>query len=222
MPQLAQAQVRIILPQQQPILRARREHPIRLRRALRNQVINQHPDVSLVPPQHHRRLPRRAPRRIDARHQPLRARLLVARRAVDLPREEQVPAHLRLQAGVKLRGVREIILHRVGRAHDFRPLAPNDRPHQVHLHLERQARREPVHVNLIRRDALRLEENLMPLLLRELHDLILNARAIPRTHPFDDARIHRRLVQVRADDRRRGVRRVGEVAGQLPADLFKD
>ena len=59
-----QAQIGIVLAQQQAIFGAAREHAIRLARAARDQVVDEHADVGLVaarPPR--RRAPARAARR---------------------------------------------------------------------------------------------------------------------------------------------------------------
>ena len=57
-----QAQIRVVDPEQQPMLRARREHAIRLEASLRDQVVDENADVRLVAPQLERRLARRARR----------------------------------------------------------------------------------------------------------------------------------------------------------------
>src|SRR5262245_43639235 len=46
-----QSQVRIVLPQQQPIFSAGGKHPIRFDSALGDQVIDQHTYISLIAPQ---------------------------------------------------------------------------------------------------------------------------------------------------------------------------
>ena len=53
-PMRRQSHVRVVDPQVQPELRPRREHPVRLIRPLRDQVIDQDPDVSLRPVQRER------------------------------------------------------------------------------------------------------------------------------------------------------------------------
>ena len=46
-----QPEIRVVDAQQQPMLGARREHPVRLETAFRDQVVDQNADVRLVPPQ---------------------------------------------------------------------------------------------------------------------------------------------------------------------------
>ena len=85
-----QPPVGVVLAQQQPILGARGEHPVRLAAdSARHQVVDHHADIGLVAPQNQRRFAANLKRRVDSRHQTLRARFLVAGRAVDLAGEEQ-------------------------------------------------------------------------------------------------------------------------------------
>ena len=84
-----EAQVGIVLAQQQPIFRAAREHPIRLARAARDEIVDEHADVGLVAPRPPRRALLHAQRGVDAGEDALRRRFLVTGRAVDLAGEEQ-------------------------------------------------------------------------------------------------------------------------------------
>ncbi len=52
---------------------------------------------------------------------------------------------------------------------------------QVELHRHGQRRRQPVHVQLVGVVPFRLEEDLVTLRLRELDDLVLDRRAVPRS-----------------------------------------
>ena len=55
----------------------------------------------------------------------------------------------------------------------------------------------------------------MALLLREAHHLVLDGGAVAGAHAFDDAGVHRRLVDGAADDRVRLFVGVGDVTGAL-------
>ena len=71
------------------MLRARREHPVRLEAALGDQVVHENADVALVAAEFERRFGRARARGIDARDNALRGRFFVAGRAVDLPGEKE-------------------------------------------------------------------------------------------------------------------------------------
>ena len=74
----------------QPILRPRGEHPVGLRHPPRHQVVDHHPDVGLAPAREPpAALAQRPRRRVQPGDQALTRGLLIARRPVDLPGEEQ-------------------------------------------------------------------------------------------------------------------------------------
>ena len=77
-----QAKVRIVLAKEQAVLAAARHHAIRLVRAFRDQIVDERPDVRFVAAEDEGLAALDFERRIDARHEPLRRCLLVARCAV--------------------------------------------------------------------------------------------------------------------------------------------
>ena len=81
--------VGVVHAQEQPVLRARREHAVGLARRARDEVVEHHARVRLAAREPHGIEPARAASGVQAREQSLRARLLVAARAVDLPGEEE-------------------------------------------------------------------------------------------------------------------------------------
>ena len=70
----------------------------------------------------------------------------------------------------------------------MRVLQAADRAHQLELHVERQAGRDAVRIDLVRRQPLGLEEDLMARLAREAMDLVLDRRAVARADALDHAR----------------------------------
>src|ERR1043165_9829400 len=109
----------------------------------------------------------------------------------------------------------KIILDGIGGSQDFGVFAADDRLDHLELHLKRQTRREPTHIDFICCDPLGLEENLLPFFPRELHNFVLNRRTIPRTDSLDHPRINWRLVQIVPDDLSGCRCRVGYVAVEL-------
>lgn len=83
-PARREPQVRIILPQRQPVLGAAREHPIRLVRPLCHEVVDEHADVGLVAAHHKGFAPLDLEAGVSARDDALRGGFLVARGAADL------------------------------------------------------------------------------------------------------------------------------------------
>ena len=70
-----QPEIGIVDAQQQPMLRAGREHPVGLQAPLRDQVVDENADVCLVAAELERLRAPRPPRRVDPGDDPLRARL---------------------------------------------------------------------------------------------------------------------------------------------------
>ena len=65
----------------------------------------------------------------------------------------------------------------------------------------------------------RFDKNLVRVLVRKAHDLVLNRGTIPRPHPFDEAGIHRRTLEPRAYNLM-GIRvGTGDMAHYLPRVL---
>ena len=75
------------------------------------------------------------------------------------------------------------------------------------LHLFRKRRRNSVWIDGVIVETFRLQKNLMAVALAELHDLVFDRRTITRTAACDLSRIHRRTMNVVADDLVRGFRR---------------
>src|SRR5439155_10150024 len=80
----------------------------------------------------------------------------------------------------QLRRLNEVVLDGVAWTQQHRILEPWQRVHEIALHVARQRHRKPVDVNLARLDTLRLQKDLMALLLGEPHNLVLERRAIAR------------------------------------------
>jgi hypothetical protein len=74
---------------------------------------------------------------------------------------------------------------------DVRVLEALDALDKRNLHIKRQARRNAVGVELDAIQPLRLDEDLMGILVREAYDLVFDRRAIPWSDPFNHACIHR-------------------------------
>ena len=79
-------------------------------------------------------------------------------------------------------------------------LEAGDGVDQVELHVERQAGRDAVGIELVRAQAFRFEEDLVRRLVGEAMDLVLDRRAVARTHSLDDARVERASIEAGTDD----------------------
>ncbi len=208
--------VGVVLAQLQPEFGAAGEHPVGLRHALGDQVVHQHAQVRLVAPKHEAvGAFAGAQRRVHAREQALRCRFFVAGRAVDLAGEEQAADRTRLERALEFARIEVVVFDRVARAQDVRVGQAGHRTHRRQLDVERQRRRDAVGIELVCRQSLGLQEDLVRVLVGEAVDLVLDARAVARPHPLDDAREHRAAIETGADDLVRARVRVRHPARHL-------
>ncbi len=197
---LRESQIRVVLAQLQPVLGARREHPIGLGHAARDEIVDEHAEIRLVAPRRPAFLAARVTRRVDAGEQPLRRGFLVSRRAVDLPGEEEAADRLGFERRLERARIEIIVFDGIAGTQDVRMLAARDRMHERELDVERQRRRDPVRIDLVRRETLGLEEDLVARALREAHDLVLDRRTVARADALDDAGEQRRAIEAAAND----------------------
>ena len=199
------------------MLRARREHPIRLQASLGRQVVDHRADVARLAAEHERSLLRGGLRRIDSRKQTLSSGLFVSGRSVDLAGEKQPRQPLGLEASMQFGRLNEIVLDRVAWPHHYCVLEPRKRVHQLLLHGRRQAHRVAVDVDLVDVEPFGLEKQLVPLAMREPHHLVLERRAVARADAADLAVEERRLANVLPHELVDTVGRVQQVAINLVA-----
>ena len=211
-----EALVGVVGPQAQPVLGARGEHAVGLRHAAGDEVVDHHAEVAVgAGDDEPARGARRRQRRVDAGRNALRARLLVARGAVDLAGQEQPRLLFRLQRRQQLARVDVVVLDGIAEALDDHPLEPRNGAQERLLHFGRQRGGNAVGIDGVVVEALGLEEDLVPGPAREPHHLVLDRGAIARADAVDLARVHRCPVQVGADDGVRGLRRGGDAAFDL-------
>src|SRR5436309_1804681 len=218
----AQTLVGIVGSQQESMLGSRREHPIGLPVLARHQVVDQHADVGLVPPQDERPATLELKRGVNAGHEALGRRLLVTGRAAYLTGKEQPRDALHLQRRLELVREHEVVFHGVAGAKHLGPFQPAQGAHEFKLDLLGHARREPVDVDLRRLPALGLDEDMVRFAVGKLHHLVLDRGAVARTGAADLARVERREVEMVADHAVGARVGAGEVAEELiELELFR-
>ena len=94
-------------------------------------------------------------------------------------------------------------------------LEPRQCVQHLDLHILRQGGGEALNIELFRVQTHRLNEQLVPRLIGEGHDLRLDGRAIARADALDHAGVDRAAVEVRADDGVRALVGIGQVAHGL-------
>ena len=96
---LGEPLVGVVLPVEQAVLGAGGHHPIGLVGALGDQVVDEHPDVPLVPAENQGLLSLNFQRGVDPGYKTLNGGLLIAGGAVELPRPVQAGDFFCLQGG---------------------------------------------------------------------------------------------------------------------------
>ena len=92
---------------------------------------------------------------------------------------------------MQLRGVEKVVFDGVSRRQELRPLKPGDGMDHVQLHFERQAVGGAVGIHLQHPPALRLDEDMVVAVGRELDHLVFDGRTIPDPGAFDQPAIKR-------------------------------
>ncbi len=152
---------------------------------------------------------------VDAGHDALGRRLLVARRAVDLPGEEEAGQPLRLQRRLGLVGRHEVVGNAVAVADDVALLQAANAADHLDLDLRRQCVEQAVGVDLVRVLPLGLQEELVRGLLGEADDFGLNRGAVARDGSDGSARHFGGAVGAGPHDLVGPLVRVGHVAGDV-------
>ena len=215
--QRRQPKVGVVLPQEQAVFAAAGHHAVGLVRALDHQVVHHHADVAHVAGQDERLAPKQRASGVDARQNPLRGGLLVAGGAVDLPGEVQ-PRHApALQREAQLGGVDAVVLDGVGQAREHAALQPPHRAVHGPLHAFGQAGAHALHIPFRAGQPLRLQKELVAVLVGKAAHLVLDAGAVARAGALDVAADHGGEVQVFPDDAVRFLVGVGQVAHRAVA-----
>ena len=217
----AQALVGVVLPVQQAVFRAGGHDAVRLVRALGHEVVHERADVPVRAAEDHRRAAQQLQRRVHACDEALHGRLLIAGRAVELPRTVEAGHFFGFQRRQQLRRIHAVILDRVGAAGHLRVLEPRQCVQHLDLHILRQGGGEALNIELFRVQTHRLDEQLVPRLIGEGHDLRLDGRAVARADALDHAGVDRAAVEVRADDGMRALVGIGQVADGLVFDRVR-
>lgn len=210
-----EAQVGVVLAQQETVLGTRGEHAIRLRHPARDEIVDEHAEIGLVAPRPPRLMVAQRARGVHARDQSLRRRFLVAGRAVDLSGEVEPGDRLRLERGLERARIEVVVLDGVAGPRNHGTLEAPDRAHELPLHVEGQAGRDAVRVHLDSVEPLGLDEDLVALAIGEAHHLVLDRRTIARPHALDHARVHGRAIERAANELVRASVRIGDVARHL-------
>ena len=136
---------------------------------------------------------------IDSGNESLPCRFFVACCAIDLPGEEQASKQFCFESMAQLRRVEKVVFDGIAGAVNLAVGERGNLAQRLNLDIQRKRRREPVQVVFASRFALRLEEELMRILIGKGYDFSLDTRAITRSDTLDCAVVKRRIRQASAE-----------------------
>ena len=147
----------------------------------------------------------------------MRGRFLIAGSPVNLTRKEQIINYFRAQRGIKILRIKVIILYSISRLKEDGILKTFNSMDSLQLNLQRKGGREALKIVLGRIGALRLQEQLMGILVGKGAELVFNARAIARTAAVNHSCKEGRAVKAAAKNVMNHLIRMKEIAVHLMA-----
>ncbi len=187
---------RVVGPERQAVLRARREDAVRLGHPVRHEVVDHHADIGLRAVEADTgHVPAQAGG-IQPGHQSLGRGFLVSGRPVDLPGQEQSRNVLQFESGAQRARVHVVVLHGIAGPQDAGLLQAGDGRDQPGLDGGRQAGRDAVRVHHRIVQPLRLKEYLVAVPAREPGHLVLDRWAVARATARDPSAMDGREMQV--------------------------
>ena len=166
MRQFCKPEVGIILTKENPIFRTGGKHPIRFIDTFINKVINENPDVRLIPSQNQRFLFHEEQMSIDSGNDSLCCGLFIPGGSIHLASQEKIRHHFRTQRIMKRLRIEVIIFHSISRLEENGVLQTFDCVHGLQLNFQRKGGRETLKIKLRRIFPLGLQEKLMRILIK--------------------------------------------------------
>ena len=215
MRELSQAEIGIVLTQQNAILSTGSKHPIRLIHAFIDQIINQDTNIGLVTTKYERILSGKLSMRIDTGYQALCRRLLISRRTIDLTSQEETVNYAGFKRIFQILRIEIIIFNGISRFEHDAILKTGNGMQCFQLNIQRKGRRKTLQVILIVIPAFRLQEQLMRILIGKGSELVFDARTIAGATTMDQSREEGRAVKAGAEDVMDGLVRMEDITLHL-------
>ena len=219
-PILPYSSIRIILTEQKPVLSAACHHTVGFKVFFRHKIVDENADIRFRPHEDKSFLPFQIISGINSRHNSLGCGFLITGASVELSAGEKSCNFSEFKSASKLLRSQTVVLDRVGIPHNVRIFKTGNRPIHRELNILGHGTRHSVDIHFTRISAFRLNKDLMSVLIRKLHDFILNGRAVARPFGFYHTSIKRRTVDIFADHPVRLFIGVSEPAGDL-LDLYR-
>ena len=212
---IGQALIGIVGPQGQPILGARREHPVRLGDAAGHKIVDHHPEIAVGAVEHDRVGSACAHGCVQARNNSLRRSFFIASGAVDLAGQEQTWQTLGLQGRIEFARIDMVIFDGIAWPDHANPLPGREWSRGWKAAPPREARWRCRWDRRWSRRGLPAREKSDARRDRQSERSCPRSRAITRPAALDLPGIHRRAMHIRPDYLMGGRRRAGDTALDL-------
>ena len=187
--------VGIVLSQQNAVFGSRSEHAIGILDTFRNQIVNEHTDVSLRTGQNQRIFFGKGEMCVDACHESLARRLLITGGSVHLSGKIKVSDNFRFERITQLHRVEIVILDGITRTVYLGLFQSRNQMESLHLNIFRKRGGKTVEVIFICVASLWFKEELVTCTVGETNNLIFYGRTITGTHTLDASLEHRGLFE---------------------------
>ena len=204
--------VGVVLPAQKTVLRAGGHHAVGLIGTLGHQIVNEHPQIPLLPAQDEGGAAQQLESGVHPRRKSLGGGLFIPGGTVELPRAVEAGNCFALQGGQQLCGVHTVVLDGVGRPGHLGVLQAGEGVEHLHLHILGQGGGKALEVELLRIEPHGLQKQLVAGLFRKAHHLVLNGGAVAGPHPLDHPGKEGGAVKVGADDSVGALVGIGQIA----------
>ena len=218
MRQRGESQIRIILPQIQPVFGTAGKQTVRFHDLLGGDVICKHAQIGVVSAEFHAGKSGGIACSIQSGNQSLTGSLLISAGSVDLPCVIQPFPLTDPQSPVQFFRKDEIVFNGIGIAGDFGVLQTGNGPQDFCLHIRRKTGGKSVQIIFSGVGSFRFQINVMTFMLGKTYYFILKRGAVPCSDPLDQTIIHGGFIQIIPDKLCRFRTGMCHITGQiLPA-----
>jgi hypothetical protein len=212
---LCETQVSIVLTKQEPMFRSACKHAVRFYMVLGHEIVNKHPQVSLMTFKPDWFLISDETHPVQPREQSLARSLLISSCPVDLTCQKKSIQRPALQTRSQLVGLYIGILNGIAGTKHPNLLEPLNGAQKFKLHICGEARTYTIRINDSAGVLLRLQKDLMAGTIRKPSTLIFQAWAVPWTRTRDLAAKGSRLVEIAVNDFMSPLVGISDVTGNL-------
>ena len=178
------------------MLRSCRHHSVRFVGTFGHEVVNQNAYVRFVSAENERFFAVKTQACVQSRHKPLRRRFFIAAASVELSCKIQVFHDLAFKRGIKRQRVDAVVFYGVSVLCKSAMRKSGERSVHFFLHVVRERTAHALNIHFVAVQSFGFDENLVPFLVAETHDFVLNGRTVSGTYTADASVVKRTAVNV--------------------------